>query len=158
MSKVTNTINESNFIANNYDLSKLFIRNNRYQQGTFINNTGAAAAFPAGTLLARDSSTGNLVPWDNDVVTNGQQLIVGVLRDDIPSIANAATASNVYFCIKGDVAEEGIIFNDVAQSFDTVVVLADIGTNQVTKRVRDILYDIGIIPVVKKELTSPDNS
>ena len=150
-SNVTNAFSDPNIIQNNYDLSKIFIRNNRFDQATFINNTGATASFPEGTLIARNSTTGNIVPWDNDVTANGQSLIIGVLRDDVNDLADTATVENVYFCYEGDVNQSRIIFNDGAQTLDTVIAALN-------KRVRDVLHDIGIRPIPTTELTNFDNS
>ena len=153
-STVTNRHSESNFVQNDYDLGKRFVRNNRYQNGTFQNNTGAAAAFPAGTIVAKNTSTGNLVPWDNTVTTNSQNIPVGILRDDVPSLAAAATATNVWYAIAGDVAEEKIVFTDGGQDMDTVITLV----TGLTQRVRDYLHNIGIIPVPTRDITTADNS
>ena len=147
----TNQHSESNFVQNDYNLGKIFIRNNRYAVRTFANNTAGTAAFSAGTIVALNTSTGNLVPWDNDVITNDQDKPVGILRDDVPSLAAAGTQANVYYCIFGDVASERIVFNDNTQSLGTLI--ASLG-----KQVRDELRRLGIIPIATTEITTADNS
>jgi len=110
MSEVTNTQNNTNAVFNDFDLSKIFVFNNRFKNATFKNNTGGPLAFLAGTLLARDSSDNTIVPLLSTKTTLGLNIPVGILHNSIASIADAATVTNQSFCIQGDVADGKILF------------------------------------------------
>ena len=141
----------SNFIGTNYDLNKIFVRNNRYAKGTIANNTGAAATLLAGTVLAFNSATSQLVPWDNDNTANGQNIPVGILQQDLAELANGATQADVAYCVRGDVAEDKIIVVDGAQSLDTVI--AEDGG----RTLRNSLRNLQILPIESEDLTGVDN-
>ena len=150
MSTVTNQHNEENYVQNDYNLGKIFVYGNRTSQGTFKNNTGGAAAFSQGLVLARDSSDNTLVPLNPANTTNGANLPVGILFQDLAEVADAGTVTNVYFVTEGDVVEERVIF----QAGDKNSVIAEGGA----RSVEDLLRDLTIKLIPSDALTGPDNS
>lgn len=153
-STVANSLNTSNQLFNNYDLRKIFVYGNRYRQLTFKNNTGGAATFQAGLLLAKDNTDNTIVPFDASNTTNASNIPIGILAQDLPtSIANAGTQANVYFCVEGDVAREKIIFQDsVNDDFESVITQAN------GRTVEDLLTVLNIRAVESTDLTGFDNS
>lgn len=149
MSDVIVRTQTSNVLHVDYDTSKIFIGNNDFLTGTFINDTGAEADFAPGTLLARNATTGNLVTLKSGATTLGQNIPIGVLASSVTALADAGTTT-VTFCVGGEVAEEKIIL-DGADTLDTVV--SD-------RRIRDrILADTGGIFLKEGEnLTEFDNA
>lgn len=151
---VTNSRTTDNSLFNNYDFRKIFVYGNRYEQLTFKNNTGAAATFDAGLLLAKDNSDNTLVPLDVSTTTNASNIPIGILAQDLnTSIANGGTQTNVVFCHTGDVARDKIIFQDSANDdFDSVVAQAN------GRTIEDLLLVLGIKAVASTDLTDFDNS
>lgn len=150
MSDVTAQINNENFKSFDFDLSKIFIWGNSYKSGTFKNNTGGASAFEAGTILGRDSSDGTLVALDLTNAVNGEDIPVGVLAQDIASIANAATVDDVNFGVKGEVAKEKVVLFDGADALTSACSDA--------RTIEDHLVAVGIILKDTDELTGYDNA
>lgn len=153
-STVSNVRDTSNSLFNNYDLRKIFVYGNRYRQFTFKNNTGAAATFTAGLLLAKDNSDNTIVPLDASTTTNASNIPIGILAQDLStSIANGATQTNVYFCVEGDVARDKIIFQDSANDNFTSVIAQANG-----RTIEDLLLVLNIRAVESTDLTNFDNS
>lgn len=153
-STVSSVVSTNNSLFNNHDLRKIFVFGNRYERLTFKNNTGAGATFQAGLLLAKDNTDNTIVPLDASNTTNASNIPIGILAQDLTtSIANAGTQANVYFCHKGDVARDKIIFQDsVNDDFDSVIVQAN------GRTIEDLLLVLGIKAVVSTDLTNFDNS
>lgn len=151
---VTNQQDQDNLLFNDYDFRKIFVFENRYRRLTFKNNTGGAATFQAGLLLAKDNSDNTIVPLDASTTTNGSNIPIGILAQDLStSIANAGTQTNVYFCTEGDVARDRIIFQDSANdNFTTVITQAN------GRTIEDLLQVLNIRAIASVDLTGPDNS
>lgn len=132
-----------------YDLSKLFLWDNRYENGT-INNSGyTPVTYNPGTVLGRVASTGYLVPF-NASASDGSQYVVGVLNDGI--IVPAGGRSYVAYCVSGDIAAEQIILNG-SDTLETIV------TGR-TRKVKDCFAAdaVGLHLVYSQGLTFADNS
>lgn len=142
-------IDQSNFRSTNFDYSKIFIWDNRYETATFKNNSGGAAAFEPGTLLARDSSDNTIVPLLAATTANGANIPIGVLHQPVASLANAATLTNISFCTGGDVARDKFIFQ-AANAFTTVP------TGE-TRTIEDLLLSQNIRAIETEELSGFDN-
>lgn len=151
---VTTSRTTANSLFNNYDFRKIFVYGNRYERLTFKNNTGAAATFSAGLLLAKDNSDNTIVPLDASTTTNASNIPIGILGQDLSTeLASAATQTNVVFCHTGDVARDKIIFQDSANDdFDTVITQAS------GRTIEDLLLLLGIKAVASTDLTDFDNS
>jgi Bacteriophage lambda head decoration protein D len=117
MSKVTGPINGTNNQAQfDYDISKIFIWNNRYEEGTLNNATAGPLDYLPGTLLGRIAATGKLVPCTSGAI-DGSGIPVGVLKTSVSQLG-AGADQLVNFCIAGDVAAEKLIL-DGADTLDT---------------------------------------
>jgi hypothetical protein len=117
MSTVTGPINgTSNQAQFDYDISKIFIWSNRYEEGTLNNASGGVLDYLPGTVLGRIAATGKLVPCTSGA-TDGSQVPVGVLKTMVSQLADGADAL-VNICISGDVAEEKLIL-DGSDTLDT---------------------------------------
>lgn len=151
---VTNQQDQDNLLFNDYDFRKIFVFENRYRSLTFKNNTGGAATFQAGLLLAKDNTDNTIVPLDASNTTNASNIPIGILAQDLStSLANGATQTNVFYCIEGDVARDRIIFQDsVNDDFDSVITQAN------GRTIEDLLQVLNIKAVASTDLTGPDNS
>lgn len=149
MSEITVQQQSQNVLHVDYDTTKIFVGNNDFAIGTFINDSGAIASFPPGTLLARNATTGNLKALRSGDNTLGQNIPVGILASHVVDLAIAGT-EEVTFCVAGEVAEGKVIL-DGADTLDTVI--SD-------RRIRDrILGDTGgIFLKDAEENTAPDNA
>lgn len=129
------------------DVSKIFVWNNRYTNGSYVNGTGSEVTLPAGTVMGRVSANQNLAPLESDA-TNGSQFPVGILAND-HTVANGATHS-VSICISGDVVENKLIFNNGTDTLNTVVTGRSL-------RDRISADTAGVHLIVSNELTEFDN-
>lgn len=129
------------------DVSKIFLRDNRYQKGFSLNNpTYNPMVLLAGTIMGRISNTGNLAPLYAPGA-DGTQFPVGVLANDV-SIDSGET-QEVSIVDFGDVAENKLIFFYSGQTLETVVS---------SRRVRDWMQAQGIKLITSTEMTEYDNS
>lgn len=109
----------SNQRTTNYDTSKIFIWNNRYESGTYTNpsTTGAEVTLAKGTLMGRVSGTQKLLPLASGA-SDGSQFPVGILADDYT--VDYLESANVFICVAGDVAEEKVILSG-SDTLSTVI-------------------------------------
>lgn len=108
----------NNQVITNYDLSKLFLFNNRYQTGSYTNSGYSAIFLPQGTVLGRVAATMAIVPLVS-TATDGSQFPIGILSQDY--IVQAGAITNVMYCVEGDVAQEQIGFINGTDTFSTLV-------------------------------------
>jgi hypothetical protein len=136
----------------NYDLSKLFLWDNRYENGLLNNSGYSQIAYNPGTVLGRVASTGYLVPFSAEA-SDGSQFVVGVLNDGI--IVDPGATVEVAYCVGGDVAADQLILlgNGGADTLETVV------TGR-SRRVKDcIMSDAAALRIIYgQDLTFADNS
>lgn len=152
MSTVTASNQTNNQAKFDYDISKIFIWNNRYISATFNNDTGAEADFAPGTVVARIASTAKIVVLDPTAI-DGSQIPIGVLKSSITALADAADKV-VNFCYAGDVVEDKLIL----QGSDTLATVVTIGTGtENTRIIRDMLTSVGINIIESDEQTEFDN-
>ena len=143
------TVNQTNNQAHfDYERSNVFIGfTNRFEVANFINLTGGALTYKAGTVVGRISAT-NKITELKSAATDGSQMPIGILATDITALAGSGT-KDVTMCISGDVAEEKVILNG-----------ADVLTTVVTgKTLRDRIGadTVGIILKLGRDLTNYDN-
>lgn len=113
--------NTGNQITTDYEVSKIFLFNNRYEDDTeaYVNNSGySAITLYAGTVMGRVANSGQLKPCYVGS-TDGSQLPRGVLAHDIVGLESGQSA-NARICIAGDVAQRKLIFL-FGDSLETVV-------------------------------------
>jgi len=108
MSTVNQRLNTPSQATTDYDLSKIFILNNRYENDNWVNNSNYdPLTLKIGTLMGRVAATNVLVPLDASKL-DGSQFPVGILAQDITLSAGAT--DQVAICVSGDVAQEKVIF------------------------------------------------
>lgn len=143
MSTITQTNNTRNQLFSAFDLSKIFLFDNKYRKVNLANATGNPMVLVAGTVIGCVGITH--APFDADT---SNQLPVGILAEDI-TIADGDNA-DVTICNGGKVAEEKIIFSDPDDTLNTILS---------NRSVRDLLISntLGIELVTTSELTGTDN-
>jgi len=108
MSSINTRVNTSQQITTDYDVSKIFIWDNRYEADNYVNNSGySTVTLQPGTVMGRIASTGILVPCLASAV-DGSQFPIGILAETV--VLTAGQTKGCQICISGDVAEDKIIF------------------------------------------------
>lgn len=147
MSKTENVLQTAKQLIQNFDLSKIFLFNNRYQKGNYLNNSGYdPIELEAGTVLGRIGSTNVLIPCHH-LSTDGSQYPVGVLAHNVD--IDAGDTVEVTICDMGDVAQEKLILK-----YGTTLTSVASGS---TRTIRDLLQAAGIKVVGGTEMTDYDN-
>ena len=139
---VNQTNNQAHF---DYDVSKVFIFGNRYEEVTFRNLTGGTLSYAVGTVLGRISATGKVTEMKS-AATDGSELPIGILATTITDLATVSDVE-INMCIQGDISEDKVIFNG-----SDVITTAEQG-----RIYRDWLTLVGIILKTSTELTNFDN-
>lgn len=144
MSTNEQTLNTGSQATTNYDLSKIFIWNNRYHKGNYTNSVYDPETMRPGQLLGRVSATNKLAKCFSTSV-DGSQYPVGVCAD--AKVIDEGSTVELTYCSMGDVVKDKILFegND---GFNTVVS---------GKTMFDMLLAIGINLVESTEMTAYDN-
>lgn len=145
MSTASTSSNGNNAQITNYDITKIFIRDNKYEQGSYLNDGYDTLSLSAGTLLGRVGASDLLVKHFADAA-DGSQYPVGILAHDVEIDVNAT--KTLTYCIAGEVDKDSVILNDA----DTLEVLID------SRRLKDWIKDIGIYLVDADELSGYDNA
>ena len=117
MSSVTEVNKTNNQAHFDYDVSKIFVNNNRYEAGIRTNNTAGILSYLPGTVLGRIGASEKLVPLTSAAV-DGSQYPVGILLTEVTDLAIAGDA-NINMCVSGDVVKDKIILT--ADGFDDAV-------------------------------------
>lgn len=147
MSSVNTRINTGQQITTDYDVSKIFIWNNRYEGDSYVNNSGySSVTLYPGTVMGRIAGSGVLVPCLASA-NDGSQFPIGILVDQITLLAGQTKACMI--CISGDVAEDKVIFF-YGDNLETVVA---------GRRFRDRIQadTAGVILRKRTEMTDYDN-
>lgn len=137
----------SNQLFNNYDTSKIFVWDNRYQAEKLTNSSYDDGTLEAGTVMARFNGTTTVVPFAS--VDPKAVDIIGVLSQD--TYIKAGDTVDVNICVAGDVVADKLKF----VGGDTLTTV--IPTNGFM--VLDVLQGetVGIKVVPSTELTEFDN-
>ena len=98
------------------DLSKVFIRNNRYTQGN-IEASGADLTLVIGTLIGRITESGKLAVSKSGS-SDGSEFPIGVCAEAL-TITDGNNA-DINICVSGDVVKSAIVF-DGSDDFTTDV-------------------------------------
>ena len=125
----------------NVDYGSLIVSAENYQDELMAFT--AAGTLAAGTILARDSISGNLVPFVIGGTTNDNGIPKAVLTEAV----TATAAGNVPM----RVLTRGVVRRDF------LVVAADGNAGNITNAILDQLRDYGIYTEPVKELTIRDN-
>ena len=118
MSKVTIISNTGNQATANYDVSKIFVFNNRYESAALNNSEYDPMIMPAGTVMGRIAGSNTLFPCYSKA-TDGSQYPIGILSADV-SILDGTTLI-VPICVSGDVVQDKIVFFNPSDTLSTVV-------------------------------------
>lgn len=134
-----------------YGQRRIFLFNNRYQEGTFKNNTGAELVLKAGSLVKRDpANAAQVIPAANDKTL---QDVVGIVKldEDVTLAAGATLVIN--FAISGDIDETELAL-PAGASLDA---FPTDGTTPLTITLRDILQAKGFVLQGSVQNTKYDN-
>lgn len=113
----TRTGTGNNVLTTDYDISKIFVWDNRYEKGEFTNDTYDPITIPQGTLMGRVAATQELKPL-NSASVDGSQYPVGVLINTV-TIEEGDTMT-LDICVSGDVVKEKIVLA-TGDAFTTVI-------------------------------------
>lgn len=144
MSTSTESSSTGNSLITNYDVSKIFLRDNKYQTGSYTNDDYTSVALSAGTLMGRVATTDKLVELFTDNA-DGSQYPVGVLAHDVT--VDEGDTKQLTICVSGEMAAEKLILN----SGDTIEAVVD------DRRLKDWIKDMGIFLIAGDELSEYDN-
>lgn len=119
-STATIVLNTGQQIIVNFDVSKVFVRNNRYQKDNYVNNSGYdPITLYQGTVMGRVHATNVIVPLTS-TASDGSQFPVGVLANEV-LIVDGGDSVNAFLCDMGDVVAEKLIFAKPGDGLETVV-------------------------------------
>lgn len=119
MSSQTTRVNTGQQITSDYNLRKIFIWDNRYENDSYVNNSNYnPITILVGMLMGRVTSTGYIVPWRAGAV-DGSQFPIGVLAQDVIGLAGGAS-QKASLCVAGDIDASMIIFfaGDTLETID----------------------------------------
>lgn len=157
MSAISNPINTGQQMTTNYDLSKIFVFNNRYETDNYVNNSSYnPITILAGTVMGRVALTGVLVPFVS-TSNDGSQYPIGILAQDVQLAAGQTAQCSI--CIAGDVAAEKVILWSNQGGSTTSGDTLDTIVSGTQRRVRDMIqsHSVGIILRPGTEMTGYDN-
>lgn len=137
----------ANPLIANYDTSKIFVRDNQFQTGTYTNPEGDDVTLLKGTVMGRIASTNKLLPLES-TASDGSQFPIGILADNYT--VGYTESATLTFCKAGDVVESKIIFANGTDTVNTVV-----STRTLGDRIQG--DSLGINLVGGDQLTNYDN-
>lgn len=117
MSSAENVVNTRNQSFTNYDSSKVFVRINQTETGNFVNDTYDAITLEMGTLIGRNSTTGDLLPLASGA-SDGSQYPVGVLMENL--VVEAGDEATITIVTEGEV-DESMLILDGSDTLETVI-------------------------------------
>lgn len=147
MSEQTTSLNNGQQAIVQTDVSKIFVWDNRYENGD-VNNSGYVdLVLKAGTVMGRVTATDRLKSLESDAV-DGSEVPVGILNKD-HTIA-AGVTQQVAICVAGDVVEGKLVFTKVGDTLETIIN---------SRRLKDSIgaETVGVKLVDSTEITGADN-
>lgn len=115
----------ANPLISNYDLSKIFLGNNKTIQATYTNATGSEVTLSPGRIMGRVTANNKVAPQDKDN-TDGSQYPRFVLMSS-HVVANAASVT-VTLCVSGEVDSAKLLFAS-GETLETVISSTDSNTD-----------------------------
>lgn len=103
---------------NNYDTSKIFVRDNEFQTATYTNPESDDVTLLKGTVMGRISASNKILPLESNA-SDGSQFPIGILADDY--VVDYTESATLTFCKAGDVVQSKIIFANGTDTVATVV-------------------------------------
>lgn len=107
----------SAILTTNFDTSKIFVWNNRFQKVTYTNPTGGVVNLLKGTVMGRITATQKALP-SVSTATDGSQQPYFICADDYAVAAGATIEITV--CDGGDVDQTLLKFSG-AETLNTVI-------------------------------------
>jgi len=143
---VNNVLSTNNQSITNYNSDFIFLRDNKYSQGDYTNDTYVDETLAAGTLMGRVTATGVLVVLKS-ASSDGSQIPVGILTRATDVAAGETVTVNI--CDGGEVAQELVVLDGT----DTLETIID------SRRLKDRIGadTVGIVLVLGTELSEFDN-
>lgn len=148
MSSNNQTVNTGQQATTNYDVSKIFVYDNRYQKAPYNNSAYGSVSLLAGTPMGRVTSTGFIKPVVSSAA-DGSQVPVGILSADV--VVDGGATVQLPICVSGDVVEDKLNLA-AGDTLDTTI-----ASGGVSQRYRDRLQAIGINVIANTEMTGYDN-
>ncbi len=131
---------------NNYDISKIFVFDNRYETASYTNPTSDEITIPIGTVMGRVAASNKIIPCLSNA-SDGSQYPIGILADEY--LVDYLETATLTICKMGDVVSSKIVF---ANGTDTVATAVS------GKTMGDMLQAAGVNLVGGDQLTAYDNS
>lgn len=145
MSSVNQRLQGTQQVITDYDLSKIFLFNNRYESDSYVNNSGySSLTLLAGTVMGRIAGTNVLAPTISGAL-DGSQFPIGILAQDV--VLSAGQSQQVAICIVGDINSAKIIFLG-GDNLNTVIA---------GRTMKDHLQSYGLLMRTSTEMTDFDN-
>ncbi len=109
MSSYNTRRNTGQQITTDYELGKIFLWNNRYENDSWTNNSNyASLTILAGTVMGRIANSGIVVPSYSGAL-DGSQDPIGILAQDVVALGSGQS-KQVSLCVAGDVDANKLIF------------------------------------------------
>lgn len=118
MSKITIGTNTGNQLFIKTDVSKIFVWENRYEKGNYVNDIYDTINLPGGLLMGRVATTQKLVPLASNAV-DGSQYPVGILAED--TSIEEGDEKELTICNYGDVIENLVVLAHGGDTMNTVI-------------------------------------
>jgi len=147
MSTNNQPLNTGSQATTNYDLSKIFIWNNRYATGLYTNSVYNPETLNPGQIMGRVGATNQLVKCFASA-NDGSQFPVGILADSY--VVQEGVTQSVTICVMGDVVADKVIFEE-NDGFNTVV------NGSGNRTLLDLLQAQGVKITQNTEMTDYDN-
>lgn len=144
MSTNNQRVNTGSQATTDYDLSKIFVWNNRYKTGIYTNSSYNPEVLLPGQLMGRVAATQALVKCFS-AAADGSQYPIGILADGYTVTEGVAT--NISICDVGDIPSDKIIF----ESNDNLSTLVN------GRSMLDHMQVLGLNIISSTEMTDFDN-
>lgn len=162
MSDKTTVSQTGNMLISNFDLTKLFIGNNKFSSATYTNNTGSEVTIVAGTLLGKvtkpsTNAAGELLPFASDD-TEGANVPVGIAAQTV-TVANTESAT-INYAVAGEYDLDLLTLTKGTDTLATLVTLSvdDAGDPDLVIAVRELIQAYTqLFGVQVEQLSATDN-
>lgn len=132
---------------NNYNTSKIFVFDNRFETAEYTNPENDEVTLLKGTVMGRVSGTNKILPLESNA-SDGSQYPIGILADDY--VVDYTETATLTFCKSGDVVQRKIVFANGTDTVETVVSGRTLGD-----RIQGDSLGINLVGGI--ELTGEDN-
>lgn len=130
-----------NMTVTNCDTGNVILSNTQFVDGLLT--FAGAGTVKSGTLLARDSVSGEFVPFVKGGTTNGNGIVKAIMTYDVTAIG--AGSKSIRPAIAGEFRKERLI------------IAADGNATNVDAAVLDAMRDYGLVAISVKQLAAYDN-